>query len=260
MASFYPQNYLPFKKTSIEEDARLLKWVRRQKYNKMSRTIQAFFKDDSGALMDVGCSTGLFLNHMAQKGWTVTGVEPNKESAQYAIGKFGLNIINGGFESVSLPKESFDVITYWDVMEHVYDPMTVFAKTNQLLKKNGLLLINFPPAESYSRKKFGESWIGYDPPRHLFVFSMTTMEMYLEKNGFEILDWRNILSPFFAFAISLDQYYAVHHPKLNKFLQKIIKFPGIRFFLEPFFLYKFLTGQADLLTVIARKSRPYESN
>lgn len=260
MASFYPENYLPFKKASIEEeDSSLLKWARRQKYNKMSRTIKAFFKDEPGALLDVGCSTGLFLNHMAQKGWIVTGVEPNFQAAQYAKNRFGLNVINDTIESASLPETAFDVITYWDVMEHVYDPMAVFSKTNQLLKDNGLLLINFPPAESFARHKFKDNWIGYDPPRHLYVFSRETMKAYLVRNGFEILRWANVLSPFFAYVISLNKYHSDNDAGLRKLTEKIINIPGMRFIFEPFFYYNFLIGKADLLTVIARKSRLDES-
>lgn len=259
MDEFYPENYLPFNKKAIEDEVfTLIKWLRRHKLEKMSKAIKKYFAQSKGALLDVGCSTGLFINHMAQQGWSVTGVEPNFLAAQYAKNRFGLNVINETIESVSLPKASFDVITYWDVMEHVYDPMSVFYKTHQLLKENGLLLINFPPAESYSRNKFKDSWIGYDPPRHLFVYSRETMKQYLNKTGFEILSWVNIITPFFAYALSIDQYYSEHYSRTNRVIMKIINFPGMRFFFEPFFYYNFLIGKADLLTVIARKNRPYE--
>jgi len=260
MASFYPQSYDPFKKKPIEEEnSKLLRWVRRKKYEKMSRIIESHFNQSKGALLDVGCSTGLFLNHMAQRGWSVTGVEPNFQAAQYAKNRFGLNVLNDTIESASLPETAFDVITYWDVMEHVYDPMAVFSKTNQLLKDNGLLLINFPPEESFARNKFKDSWIGYDPPRHLYIFSRETMKAYLVKNGFEVLRWANVLSPFFAYIISLNQYNFDNDSGLRKLTEKIIKISGMRFIFEPFFYYNFLIGKADLLTVIARKSRFYES-
>ncbi len=139
-----------------------------------------------GHLLDIGCGNGEFLAFMRELGWEVVGVEPDPEAAQIAQSKFGLEVIYSDLREVGLPKEFFTAITMSHVIEHMVDPMEVLYTCHQLLKPNGRLIVVTPNVESLGHQVFGAAWRGLEPPRHLFLFSKSTLSDCLSYAGFEI--------------------------------------------------------------------------
>ncbi|MBL7183339.1 MAG: class I SAM-dependent methyltransferase [Anaerolineae bacterium] len=78
--------------------------------------------DPGRRLLDVGCHIGVFLGIAQERGWAAWGIEPSRWAAREARGR-GLQVIEGTLDDVHLAGESFDVITLWDVIEHLTDPL-----------------------------------------------------------------------------------------------------------------------------------------
>jgi 2-polyprenyl-3-methyl-5-hydroxy-6-metoxy-1,4-benzoquinol methylase len=153
-----------------------------------------------GKILDIGCATGQFLNHMVENGWKATGIEPDEKTRSRAISEYGLEVFPEEQLNI-LDKSSFDVITMWHVLEHVSDLNNRMEQLRTILKPQGTLIIAVPNCDSYDAKKYGEFWAGYDLPRHLYHFTKSDVKLLLEKHGFTIV---NILPmKFDAFYVSL---------------------------------------------------------
>ncbi len=151
-------------------------------------------------LLDFGCGTGDFLNSAKKNGWTVFGIEPNKQARQIANDKTNHSV----FDSEQLSKlkdKSFDVITLWHVLEHLpklEDHLSVFKR---LLKPNGILIIAVPNFKSYDAKVYKNYWAAFDVPRHLWHFSRTSINKLVSFHNMEVIKTKPLL--FDAFYVSL---------------------------------------------------------
>jgi SAM-dependent methyltransferase len=138
-----------------------------------------------GKLLDIGCSTGEFIRAMHDwYNWEVTGIELDHQAAQIGITKHQLNIISGDFDNLDLSGHNYDVITLWDVLEHLPDPEKTISKIRTLLKSDGIVVIRVPNADSWDAKVFNQYWAGFDPPRHFYIFRKITLKNLLTRNGF----------------------------------------------------------------------------
>lgn len=141
----------------------------------------------NGNLLEVGCSTGFFLDISRSKGWNVSGIEISEFSSQYAKKHFGLEVINDDFLNVPLAEESFDVIAMWDTIEHLPDPIGAIKKAYKILKPKGIFSILTGDIDSYTSRFLGANWRLMTPPLHLYFFSHNTLARALSENGFRIL-------------------------------------------------------------------------
>ncbi|MBN2211639.1 MAG: class I SAM-dependent methyltransferase [Sedimentisphaerales bacterium] len=99
---------------------------------------------EQSKLLDMGCGSGHFLNIARECGYEVTGIEPASGPARYARERFGLNVLQAPANACDLPENSFDVVTAWDVIEHVADPRGMMALAARWLKPNGVMALRFP--------------------------------------------------------------------------------------------------------------------
>jgi 2-polyprenyl-3-methyl-5-hydroxy-6-metoxy-1,4-benzoquinol methylase len=137
-----------------------------------------------GRLLDVGCATGDFISEMRrQPGWEIVGVEPGPSAARYAAATTGVPVVRGVLNDASFADGSFDVVTMWDVLEHVYQPRAVIAEAARLLRPGGLLIVNHPNTESVDRALFGRLWVGYELPRHLYLFPPELLRSLVAEHG-----------------------------------------------------------------------------
>lgn len=151
-----------------------------------------------GALLDIGCGQGVFLQHMQQQGFEVHGLDVSPVACQLASEKVGKdNIFKGGLFSVNLPQRRYDVITLWHVIEHVNNPVKTLKKIHTLLKDDGLLIICCPNFDSILRLFFKDKWYPLCLPHHLFHFTLQTLTNVLELTGYTV-KWRkrHFIDPF----------------------------------------------------------------
>ncbi len=138
----------------------------------------------SGKLLDIGAATGFFVNIAKGRGFDALGVELSDYAANIGRNK-GLNVITGDLKDQKFAPESFDVVTMFDVIEHVPYPKETIAEVSKILKKGGLLIINTPDAESLWAKVLGKNWPLIMPPEHIHYFSEDNISKYLLKDGFK---------------------------------------------------------------------------
>jgi 2-polyprenyl-3-methyl-5-hydroxy-6-metoxy-1,4-benzoquinol methylase len=136
-------------------------------------------------LLDVGCYIGVFIEIAAQHGWDAWGVEPSAWAAEQARGQ-GLNVIGGTLEAANLPDESFDVVTMWDVIEHVTDPLAEIRRVHRLLRPGGLIVIHTMDIDSLFAHVMGPRW-PWLMEMHIYYFSQRTMAAMLDKAGFSVI-------------------------------------------------------------------------
>lgn len=146
----------------------------------------------AGRLLDYGCGTGQFLQYMSEVGYHCSGVEIN-EGAREKASKFGE--VHASLEPLS---GSFDAITLWHVLEHVYDLPALLSAFKKLLDHEGTLLIAVPNPESPDAVHYGSHWAAWDVPIHVHHFTKKSMSVLMEANGFEVVD---------VLPMKLDSYY-----------------------------------------------------
>lgn len=143
-----------------------------------------YLPSTSGTLLDIGCGSGEFLLSMKSKGWAVTGIDADLKAVQLAQSK-GLNVKNGNLFNQNFKDESFDAIVLSHLIEHVYDPKKILIECKRLLKKGGKLVIATPNNKSLGHCVFRRNWRGLEPPRHINLFSISSLKGLIALAGFE---------------------------------------------------------------------------
>jgi len=154
-------------------------------FEKSIRLIEKYVKT-KGRLLDVGTAGGSFLAVAKRHGWQIEGIEPNKWLCDWSKKYYGINVRQGTLEKNSFEKKSFDLVTLWDVLEHVSDPTATLERINKQLKKNGMLVVNYPDIDSRIAKLMGRKWV-FILTVHLYYFTQKTIKKLLEKCGFKVV-------------------------------------------------------------------------
>lgn len=138
------------------------------------------------SILDIGAATGYFLDLARRQGWETAGIEISDYAAKVARQR-GLDVKTGVVGQDLFPVSFFDVITMWDVLEHVRDPRSDLTRVYRLLRPGGLLLINTPNSGSFLARLLGTGWHLLVPPEHLHYFTPKSLALLLEQLGFEVL-------------------------------------------------------------------------
>ncbi|HSD83228.1 MAG TPA: class I SAM-dependent methyltransferase [Anaerolineae bacterium] len=142
-------------------------------------------KAPPGKLVDVGAYTGVFVEIAAQHGWDACGVEPSHWAVEQAQAQ-GLHMIEGTLATCGLADNSLDVVTMWDVIEHVSDPLGEMQQAQRLLKAGGLLVVHTMDVDSLFARVMGARW-PWLMEMHIYYFSRRTLKQMLEKAGFTVI-------------------------------------------------------------------------
>jgi 2-polyprenyl-3-methyl-5-hydroxy-6-metoxy-1,4-benzoquinol methylase len=162
-----------------------------------------------GLLLDVGAATGFFMSIAEGAGWKTKGVEISKYAMMLAQKK-GLDVIHGTMANIDVASPIFDVITMWDVLEHMPDPITDLKRARDMLDKNGLLVLNTPDSGSVYAKLLGKRWHLIIPPEHIHYFTNESIAKVLDACGFETISISRIGKKF-----TLEYIFAMLHKWLN---------------------------------------------
>ncbi|EKD62937.1 MAG: methyltransferase type 12 [uncultured bacterium] len=182
---------MPAKQTILaqysQNSGRAYLFAEKGRLNTFERAIKLIQKyKKHGRLLDVGAAGGLFLKVAKDHGYNVLGVEPNVNLAKVASGTYGVKVVASAFESTQF-RQKFDIITFWDTLEHINNPKSTLIKACQLLTKGGIVVINYPDIKSLWAKFFGRNW-WFVVSGHLYYFSMATLNNYLESTGFKAIE------------------------------------------------------------------------
>jgi len=153
-----------------------------KRYRRQLTDIQKF--KAAGRLLDIGCNIGMFLSEAAKAGYAVAGVELNRECADYARSNSGHEVYSDYLENIAFPSESFDIVTMYDVLEHIPVMASILAEVKRILRPDGLLVIQSPNLDSLMADLTGSFWSWLSPPDHLFHFTPGALASLLEQSGF----------------------------------------------------------------------------
>ncbi len=140
----------------------------------------------TGRLLDIGCATGEFLMAAKARGWEVYGVEPSAIAAELAEQATGATIYTGTLDAAPFPYGWFDVVTLWDVIEHVQSPRVYIEQAARLVRRGGMLALTTPNIQSMNYWLLGAKWWVIGPNDHIYYFAPRTMQRLLTDCGFKI--------------------------------------------------------------------------
>lgn len=184
---FFVDEYLPI--FNADERSFDLELINRH-YSLFLNMLAPFFEPGK-KMLDVGCGAGFFLKAASERGWDAEGVEISDYAAEYARGVVKQKVYTGKLESVDLTPASYDIITLLDTIEHLFTPHIGINLIYKLLSKGGILFIQTPDYNSLSRLLLGKDWAVLSPFEHIHYFSHKTLNLLLEREGFEQININN---------------------------------------------------------------------
>lgn len=137
-------------------------------------------------LFDAGANTGVFLKQVQQYTENIKGVEPSKDAVIAAKNLFDITIDNNLINETKIIDSDFDIITMWDVIEHLFDPKQDLTFLHDKLKLEGKIFISTHNIGDLYTKIKGDKYPLY-MYQHFFHFSKKTLKKMLEEVGFEVL-------------------------------------------------------------------------
>jgi 2-polyprenyl-3-methyl-5-hydroxy-6-metoxy-1,4-benzoquinol methylase len=139
---------------------------------------------DGVQLLDIGCGEGFFLFNASRAGYTTRGIEISQDAAAYARREFGLDVEAKPFEELRFAENHFDVVTLWQVLEHVPYPFMILEEVYRILKPGGLLAMSTPDIGGILAKIFRRRW--WNIRRlHINQFTVKTLTYMLDRAGFK---------------------------------------------------------------------------
>lgn len=139
-------------------------------------------------LLDVGCSSGAFLNTAVKLGFCAEGVEPAPKAAATAQAA-GLKVHQGLLQEAGYADGQFDAITLFEVIEHLQQPLELFRECQRILRPGGILLIGTGNAASWSMAVMGARWEYLDIVRHgghVSFFNPGSIAALAQRSGFSV--------------------------------------------------------------------------
>lgn len=122
---------------------------------------------------------------MRGEAWKLYGVEMSASVGKVAEERSGAQVFVGHVLDASFPGDSFDAITCFDVLEHLYEPKRVMARVSEWLKPGGIFYVLVPNVDSAEGRVFGSYWHGLELPRHLFHYSPASLRFLCESAGLQ---------------------------------------------------------------------------
>lgn len=143
----------------------------------------------AGRILDVGCANGDFLKVARDRGWQVLGADPSAARAQ--VEAAGIELVGTTAQDAKVEDGSLDAVTFWDVLEHVTDPVADLARAVELLKPNGVLALTVPDSANFLARVSGRRWFGYKTAgEHLQFFTGPSLVKAFGRAGLDLRERR----------------------------------------------------------------------
>jgi 2-polyprenyl-3-methyl-5-hydroxy-6-metoxy-1,4-benzoquinol methylase len=198
-----------------------------------------------GSLLDIGCSIGTFLSLAKKEGWEVMGIEPSAWCVKQCRDLYNIEVIKGTHRLLANFSQKFDVVTMWDVLEHLSDPLEALRDCRSSLKDGGILVFSTLDIGSLYARILGKHW-PWLMKMHIYYFDRLTIKRYLKQAGFKPIKIEK-----YKHTISVD-YLLYKLKKINRFL-----YLSVKIFKQAFMPNKnnYITfGLGDIIEVYAEKA------
>ena len=139
-----------------------------------------------GGIFDVGAATGILLDLARRRGWEPAGIEPSSWAIKAAVETYGLRLIEGAFETASLPRDRYAAVTMVDFIEHTPLPFEAVRQARAILRPGGVLVLVTPDIHSRAARLAGRRW-WHLRPAHLAFFSRGSIAALLQRAGLAIV-------------------------------------------------------------------------
>lgn len=136
-----------------------------------------------GDVLDIGCGTGNFLAAAQKAGYRVHGIDFDRDAIAVAKEVFHLTDVQvRSTEELAAEEKSYDVITFFEVLEHLDNPTEFLASVRAILRTRGYIGLSVPDGASWSSLKVHDK-----PPRHLTRWTKKSLQTFLERSGFQVV-------------------------------------------------------------------------
>lgn len=164
--------------------------LKKRTFSRAIKVIEKYFpRKGDICILDVGSYYGLFLRELEIRGYSGLGIEPSQHASEYSRTELKLNVINDSLEGVIDNAEfnkQFDVITTWDVLEHVESPKEFLQQINSLLKPGGVFVFSTIFIDSVIARLLGRNW-PWIMPMHVTYFRHFLLLRTLSECGFTMV-------------------------------------------------------------------------
>ncbi len=176
LASFYREEYrLAYKQTVVPKHKHIVRagGVALDRHKHSRHAAHAGMRT-----LDIGAGGGEWVYLLQQMGCDAAGIEPNLGYARFAKEHYGVDIFNGMHQDATFEPESFDLLSLYQVLEHLAEPVDELRQMSRFLKEGGTFLIEVPDI-LFPGMRFDNKW--HDG--HLFGFDALTLEVVAAKAG-----------------------------------------------------------------------------
>lgn len=206
---------------------------------------------NEGEILDVGSGEGIFGKSLPAQ-YKVTNLDiPDAEIKNP-------DVIKKDFIKWQT-KQKFAAVVFWESLEHTLNSAKYIQKTRSILKKHGLVMVEYPRFDSLESKIFSKYWFHLDPPRHLTHLTLKGLIKMLKDNNFKILSYQSVMAPEYSlggFVASVLAVLGINTSDLFKkrdsLLYLIILSP-ILLLAFPWQIFLYLVNQSPIGLIIARK-------
>lgn len=203
------------------------------------------YEPDPRRLLDVGCALGYFMEAAREHGWQPTGLDVSSFAASVATRRDIGEVLCGELSDARFANATFDVITMWDVVEHMRDPLGQLRECHRILRESGLLVLTTPDIGSPVAKMTGARWMGFKlADEHLYYFSRRSMVQMLARAGFETID---------AFHVGKYVTLAFFAKRLTMYLPRLATLTARLFRLLRLEERSVYVNPRDIVCIVARK-------
>lgn len=155
-----------------------------KRYNEILDQFEPFRKTNK--MLDVGCGIGYFLEEAKKRGWEVHGTELSEKSAEICAQK-NIHIKQGALNTDDYEQDMFDIVTSFEVIEHINNPLIDLKNIHSIMRKGGLVYVTTPNFNSLLRVKLKSAYNVITYPEHLSYYTPKTLEKVFKRSGFQKL-------------------------------------------------------------------------
>jgi 2-polyprenyl-3-methyl-5-hydroxy-6-metoxy-1,4-benzoquinol methylase len=178
------ENYAYYNKRINMTKDELYNSITEKRYTALLKKIEAHRKNNE--ILDVGCGEGHFISVAKSMQWHITGIETTPYAVEICK-KFGLNVMHSGLLGINLQRDYYDIVTMFEVLEHLESPKKYLNKINSILRRNGILIITTPNFNCLARLLLKER-CNIIHKQHLCYFTPNTVKSLLKECNFKVID------------------------------------------------------------------------
>ena len=178
------KNYYYYKNKVTKKQQDLYNPITTKRYNNLLIKLQSFRKNN--AVFDIGCGAGQFLSVAKKMNWQAKGVEISPYAVKVCK-DFNLDVSCQDFLQAKIQHNYYDIVTMFEVLEHLTQPREYLLKANKILRKGGVIIITTPNFNCLTRILLRERW-RLIHKEHLFYFTPASFKKLIHDTNFKVLE------------------------------------------------------------------------